>query len=115
MEEVMVQMITDPEALKKGLTALEGTVTAFINECMNSGAFFVWYLATRASKEIVTEEQYKEFGAPFDESVFKGTSSALHIAHICGVEPLFDLVDDWHSRYSNVKGVSSGSPGFRRI
>lgn len=110
MEDVMVQMVTDPEALKKGLSALQGTVTDFINECIKSGAHSVWYLATRASKEIVTLEQYMEFGAPFDEAVFKGTPGVMHMAHICGIEPLFDLMDEWR-KTGKIKGVSWWSQG----
>ena len=111
MEDVMVQMITEPEALKKGLTALTGTVEAFTNECINSGAYFTWYLGTRASKEIVTLDQYNEFGAPFDRTVFSKTPSAMHIVHICGVEPMFDLVDEWRQDFRSVKGVSWWSQG----
>ncbi|MCU0862053.1 MAG: hypothetical protein MUE65_07020 [Methanomassiliicoccales archaeon] len=110
MEEVLIQMITDPEALKKGLEALGGTVTSFINECVRSGAHSVWYLSTRASKEILTDQQYKEFGAHYDENVFRGTPDTVHIAHICGIEPYFDLVNAWRRSY-RVKGISWWSQG----
>ncbi len=111
MEEVMVQMIAEPEALKKGLSTLTGTVEAFINECVKSGAYFSWYLATRATKEIATVDQYNEFGAPFDEAVFSKTPSAVHIVHICGVEPMIDQVEKWRQDFKNVKGASWWSQG----
>ena len=111
MEDVMVHMITEPAALKKGLISLTGTVTAFVNECVNSGASFIGYLTTRASKEITTIDQYKEFGAPSDEEVFRKTPSANHIPHICGVEPMFELVDEWRTKYNNVKAISWWSQG----
>ena len=111
MEETLVHMITEPEALKKGLTALTGTIAAFINECVNSGAYFTGYLVTRATKEITTVDQYKEFGAPSDEEVFRKTPSAMHVPHICGVEPMFDLVEEWRKTYKNVKGISWWSQG----
>jgi MtaA/CmuA family methyltransferase len=111
MEDVMVHMITEPEALKKGLVALTGTVTAFVNECVNSGASFIGYLTTRASKEITTIDQYREFGAKYDEQVFQHTPSAGHIPHICGVEPMFELVEEWRHKYKNVKAISWWSHG----
>jgi uroporphyrinogen decarboxylase len=110
MEDVLMQMITDPESLKKGLETLGGTVIEFINECVKSGAYYDHYLATRASKEIVTDEQYKEFGASYDEMVFRKTPDITHFAHICGVEPYFDLVDEWRRSF-DIKGISWWSQG----
>lgn len=106
MEDVLVHMMTEPEALKKGLKNITETIAAFINECVNSGAYFAGYLTTRASKEITTEEQYREFGAPSDREVFKKTPGMVHIPHICGVEPMFDIVNEWARDFKNVKGIS---------
>jgi MtaA/CmuA family methyltransferase len=111
MEDVMVHMLTEPDALKKGLVTLTGTVTAFVNECVKSGAQHIGYLTTRASKEITTLDQYREFGAVYDEEVFKHTPTANHIPHICGVEPMFELVDEWRQKYKNVKAISWWSAG----
>ena len=111
MEDVLVHMITEPEALKKGLEALTGTVVAFIKECMSNGAHVVHYLATRASREIVTIDQYREFGGVYDEAVFREVPNAPQIAHICGVEPLFEIAEEWRKTYKIVKGVSWWSQG----
>lgn len=106
MEDTLVHMMTEPEALKKGLKTIEQTVADFINACIDSGAYYTGYLTTRASKEITTEDQYREFGAPSDEFVYKKTPDAVHFPHICGVEPMFDLISEWVKTYKNVKGVS---------
>jgi len=106
MEDTLVHMLTEPDALRKGLRTIEQTVAAFINECINTGAHYAGYLVTRASREITTEEQYREFGAPSDEYVFQHTPNIQHFCHICGVEPMFDLVAEWAKKYENVKGIS---------
>jgi uroporphyrinogen-III decarboxylase len=112
METVMIHMMTEPDALKKGLKAIEVTIADFINQCEKNGAHYAGYLVTRASKEITTEQQYREFGAPSDEYVFKHTS-LQNWPHICGVEPMFDLVNEWSRKYKHVKGISWWSEGAK--
>lgn len=106
METALVHMLTEPDAFTKGLKTITQTVADFINACYEAGANFAGYLTTRASKEITTEEQYREFGAPSDKEVFRKTPDMTHIPHICGVEPMFDVVADYVKEYSNVKGIS---------
>ncbi len=106
MEDTLVHMLTEPDALRKGLRTIEQTVAAFINECIKTGAHYAGYLVTRASREITTEEQYRSFGAPSDEYVFQHTPGIQHFCHICGVEPMFDLVAEWADKYDHVKGIS---------
>ncbi|MFP4170429.1 MAG: uroporphyrinogen decarboxylase family protein [Methanomassiliicoccales archaeon] len=106
MEDVLVHMMTDPDALKKGLQAIQQTIADFINACYDAGACYTGYLTTRASKEITTEDQYREFGAPSDEFVFKNTPDMMHWPHICGVEPMFDVVNEYATNHKNVKGIS---------
>jgi MtaA/CmuA family methyltransferase len=113
MENTLVHMMTEPDALRKGLKVIEQTVADFINECIKSGAHYAGYLVTRASREITTEEQYREFGAPSDEYVFRHTPDIQHFCHICGVEPMFNLVDEWSKKYKNVKGISWWDAGAK--
>jgi len=112
MEDVMVHMMTEPEALKKGLKVIEQTIADFINNCQKNGAHYAGYLVTRASKEITTEAQYREFGAPSDEFVFQHTT-LQNFPHICGVEPMFDLVAEWADKYKHVAGISWWSEGAK--
>jgi uroporphyrinogen decarboxylase len=113
MEDTLVHLMTEPEALKKGLKTITATIADFINACIDNGAFFTGYLTTRASKEITTEEQYREFGMPYDVEVFQKTPGAIHIPHICGVEPMFDVVADMAKASSNVKGISWWDQGAK--
>lgn len=106
METALTHMMMEPEAFQSGLDTITETVADFINACGDNGAYFTGYLTTRASKEITTEEQYRGFGAPSDKEVFKKTPGMAHIPHICGVEPMFDLIEEYAREYDNVKGIS---------
>ncbi|HTY46349.1 MAG TPA: uroporphyrinogen decarboxylase family protein [Methanomassiliicoccales archaeon] len=106
METVLIHMLTEPDALKKGLKTVTKTVGDFLNACANEGAYYAAYLTTRASKEITTLEQYQEFGVPTDKEIFKNTPGLMHICHVCGVEPMFEIISDYARTTKNVKGIS---------
>ena len=106
METVMIHMLTEPDALKKGLRTITTTVTDFLNACNAEGAFYAAYLTTRASKEITTVEQYREFGVPYDMEIFGKTTGMYHICHVCGVEPMFEIISDYARKTKNVRGIS---------
>jgi len=105
-EDVMTHMLVEPDALKKGLRTVAATVKDFLNACADEGAFYAAYLTTRASKEITTEESYSEFGAPYDMQIFKDTPRLYHLCHVCGVEPMFDIISEYARSTKNVKGIS---------
>ena len=106
METVMIHMLTEADSLKKGLRTICTTVTDFLNACNKEGAFYSCYLTTRASKEITTLEQYEEFGSPYDLETFKKTPGMYHICHVCGVEPMFEIISEYAKKTKNCRGIS---------
>lgn len=104
MEEVMMDIILNPELLKRGLEVITVTTIDYINAVIEAGADGVLYAPTRASAEIITEEQYREFGAPYDHKVLKSIKKqdGKNILHVCGVEPMFELL----SEYPNANGIN---------
>ncbi len=113
MDDALVHMITDPDPLKKGLQSITETTIKWINAAIDSGAHFVSYLLTRMTREILTKEQYQEFGAPYDEKVFRETRRARKILHACGNEPMFDMIDEYASKHSDVVGVNWWNRGAK--
>jgi len=113
METVLIHMLTEPDALKKGLRTIATTVADFLNACADEGAFYSAYLTTRASKEITTEDQYREFGVPWDMEIFKKTERLYHICHVCGVEPMFDIIAEYSRSTKNTKGISWWDKGAK--
>jgi len=94
MDQLLMWLIEEPETIKKGLKVLTKTVIDWVNVSEDYGATFSGYLTTRASREITTEDQYREFGMPYDLEVMKNTNMP-HIAHICGVEPMFNVIAEY--------------------
>jgi len=106
METAFIHMMSDPEALKRGLKTITETIIEFTNAAHDAGLCFTGYLATRASREITTEDQYKEFGAPYDTKVFRQTRDVQHMIHICGIEPMINIVMEYRNSYPNVSSFS---------
>jgi uroporphyrinogen decarboxylase len=113
MENVLMDIILEPDALKKGLKTIADTTIEYGNKIFDAGADGLLYAPTRASAEIVTIEQYEEFGAVYDRQVLGGMDNqdGLNILHVCGVEPFFATLSDfpntgginWWDRGSNLK------------
>ncbi len=104
MEEVLMDILLNPDLLKKGLKTMTETITLYGNELFNSGADGLLFATTRASAEIVTLDQYEEFGAVFDRQVLKSVNNqdGYNILHVCGVEPFFELLSD----FPNIGGIN---------
>lgn len=96
MEEVMMDIVLFPDLLKKGLEVIAETTIEYMNAIIDAGADGILYATTRASAEITTEDQYRDFGFRYDEAVLGGLSrvDGVNILHVCGVEPLFQQLSE---------------------
>lgn len=113
MENVLMDIILEPDALKKGLKIITDTTIEYGNKIFEAGADGLLYAPTRASAEIVTLDQYQEFGAVYDKQVLGGMDNqdGFNILHVCGVEPFFETLSNfpntgginWWDRGSNLK------------
>lgn len=104
MENVLMDIILNPEALKKGLEIIARTTIDYSNEIFDAGADGLLYATTRASAEIVTLDQHTEFGEVYDRQVLTALDNqdGLNILHVCGVEPFFEAL----SQYPNTGGIN---------
>lgn len=104
MEQVMMDILLNPDALHIGLKTMTETIIAYIEAIMDAGADGVLYATTRASGEITTEEQYREFGEKYDRLVLSSLKrqDGTNILHVCGVEPHFGIL----AGYTNANGIN---------
>jgi len=104
MENVLMDILLEPELLKKGLETIAETTIDYSNQIFDAGADGLLYAPTRASAEIVTLDQYMEFGASYDRDVLGGfdNQDGFNVLHVCGVEPFFELL----SSYPNTGGIN---------
>ena len=96
----------DPEALHRGLATITEVTQRFAVETMNAGADGVFFATQCATMDYLSEEEYEEFGRPYDLQVLDAAALAeVRILHLHGANIMFDLVTDypvdvvhWHDR-----------------
>ncbi|MFT3895700.1 MAG: uroporphyrinogen decarboxylase family protein [Anaerolineales bacterium] len=67
-----------PDAVMKGLATIAETTRRFVEACLDTGIDGVFYAIQHAQASLLTLEEYKTFGVPFDQKII-GT-----IAMLCG-------------------------------
>jgi uroporphyrinogen decarboxylase len=95
-----------PEEVHAGLEIITEVTCRFVQECIAAGADGIFFATQCATTDYMSEEQYEEFGRPYDLRVLEAASGAECIAlHIHGRNILFDLLTDypvhminWHDR-----------------
>jgi uroporphyrinogen decarboxylase len=96
MADVLKATKKNPEALHKGLDKIvdleKEMVEAEVSIGMGGKLFFM--PVTRATREIFTDEQYAEFGVPYDLKVLESLKGKdVHvIAHVCGNVPMLKTI-----------------------
>jgi uroporphyrinogen decarboxylase len=95
----------DSEALHQGLEIITEVTSEFIRAVLAAGADGVFFSTQMASTDLLTEEEYEEFGRPYDLRVLDAAGDALTVLHIHGVHIMFDLftaypvqILNWHAR-----------------
>ena len=95
----------DPEALHEGLEIITDVQIAFIRNVLSAGADGIFFSSQMATHDLLTREEYEEFGRPYDLRLLDESGAALVFLHIHGVNVMFDLFDDypvqivnWHAR-----------------
>lgn len=122
-------MRTAPDRLKTGLNTITESTLRFIDAVRKSGVSGIFYAIQHASYVVMSEEEYKEFGRPYDLRILEALPETwwLNMIHLHGKAPMFDLVADypvqalnWHDREAGptlaegklkFKGAVSGGIG----
>lgn len=117
-----------PEAVLRGLETIARTTRKFVAAALETGIDGIFYAIQHAQASLLTLEEYKTFGLPFDQQVLEpANSSWLNVLHLHGHEIHFSLlaslffpVVNWHDREtppslakarSDFKGVVCGGLG----
>jgi uroporphyrinogen decarboxylase len=75
-----------PEKVHAVLRVITDTFVRFVAELRNAGADGLFFATTHwASADLLTWEEYQEFGIPYDLEVIQAAESdALNLFHVCG-------------------------------
>jgi uroporphyrinogen decarboxylase len=96
-----------PADLHAGLRTLVETTAAFAQASLEAGADGIFFATQLATREFLTEEEYREFGVRYDQTVLDAVRprADLVLVHVHGVSIFFDLMADypahilnWHDR-----------------
>jgi uroporphyrinogen decarboxylase len=103
-EKDLVNVLKEnPHIIHSVLEKITEIFSDFAVECLNAGADGIFFATTEwATKELLTEKEYLEFGKPYDLKVLKKVGSAeFDILHVCKSNNLLPLFTDYPVKIVN--------------
>jgi uroporphyrinogen decarboxylase len=110
-----------PEAVRKGLETLAESTRRFVEACLETGIDGIFYAIQHAQAGLLTLEEYKTLGLPYDEKALEPAQELwCNLLHLHGRDIYFSLLDslnfpivNWHDRetypsLSEAQGLFSG-------
>jgi uroporphyrinogen decarboxylase len=105
-QNLVAQLREDPAAVRAGLETITATTVAFIAAARQRGIAGIFLAVQHASYELLSEQEYAEYGVPFDRQLLEAASGLwLNVLHLHGNRVMFDLLADypvqvvnWHDR-----------------
>lgn len=95
-----------PEAVMRGLDTITRTTRSFVSAALETGIDGIFYAIQHAQATLLSLEEYRTFGVPFDQQVLEpANSSWLNVLHLHGKDVHFSLLSsfffpivNWHDR-----------------
>jgi uroporphyrinogen decarboxylase len=105
-DRLLVHLRHHPDALHEGLEAITETTVRFVREAMKTGVAGIFLAVQHAQYGLLSEEEYRAFGRPYDLRVLEATEGAwFNLLHLHGNDVMFDVLADypvqvmnWHDR-----------------
>jgi uroporphyrinogen decarboxylase len=122
-ERTFGDMRLRPDLLKAGLEIITDVTIRFTQACLAAGADGIFFATQGASHRVMTEAEYREFGAPYDVRVLQAVHAEgkLNMLHVHGEDIMFDLAAgfpadliNWHDRLTE-PGLAAAQQRFGGI
>ncbi|HNS49822.1 MAG TPA: uroporphyrinogen decarboxylase family protein [Anaerolineae bacterium] len=105
-QAILAHLRQHPRAVLHGLEVIAQTTEAYVQAACTRGIAGIFYAVQHASYEVLSEQEYREFGVPFDLRVLRAAEALwLNVLHLHGTRVMFDLLADypvqvvnWHDR-----------------
>ena len=96
-EQFMAHLQEDPVVIHEALATIADNLAAHMAEAIDAGADGIFFALQGCSRTLMSEQQYREFGRPYDLIALRGASHGwLNILHVHGEKDLmFDLALDY--------------------
>lgn len=100
-----------PTDLHGALEAITMTFERYVREFITMGMAGIFFATTEwASRDRITEEQYLEFGRPYDLRVLKAASEGFfNITHVCKTNNMLPLFKDYPSEVLSWNPFETGN------
>lgn len=110
-------MQQEPRALKDALEVITDTYTNFALACIKAGASGIFFATTEwASRDRLTEEQWEEWGRPYDLRVLAAVQGApFNVLHVCKNNDMLFTLADYPVHAINWAVGSPGNPALRDV
>jgi uroporphyrinogen decarboxylase len=104
---VLAHLRSHPDALHAALAHIRDVTVAMTQASLEAGASGVFFASQCATSDMLTPEEYAEFGVPYDLPVLASAAdgSEFTLVHIHGANAFFDLLAqypahalNWHDR-----------------
>lgn len=114
--EPVKQSIADhPDALKAALDVITQTFAAYATASLAAGASGIFFATTGwASADLLTEDQYTEFGVEYDLRVLDAVTgkAPFNVLHNCGDHTYFDLLASYPVHAISWAATLPGNPSL---
>lgn len=105
-EAYLVHLRRDPARVERALSALTETCANFAQAVIREGADGIFLSTAAANYAVMSEEEYRRFGRPYDLAVLEAAADGwFNVLHICRQHPMFTQFTDypiqavnWHDR-----------------
>jgi uroporphyrinogen decarboxylase len=97
-DEELIELIIDgPDELHSALKNIAGTFKGYVKEMISLGMAGIFFATTEwASRDRLTEDQYLEFGRPYDLEVLQSASGGFfNIMHVCKTNNMLPIFRDY--------------------
>jgi uroporphyrinogen decarboxylase len=91
-----------PDAVKAGLATITTSIVRFIEAMRTTGVAGIFLALQHATYDLLSEEEYRTFGRPFDLQILAATQDRwLNVVHLHGEHVMFDLVAHYPAQVIN--------------
>ncbi len=116
IERLVEAMEKEGDQLRGALEAITETFTSYAKACIDVGASGIFFTPTKlASTDVMSEQQYEEFGAPFDLQLLAAVQDrpGFNLLHLCGDNIFFDRLSSYPVDGISWDATLPGNPSLR--
>jgi uroporphyrinogen decarboxylase len=116
--QLVEAMRRDPQAVHGALQAITETFEEFVRRLLQAGADGIFFATTEwASHDTLTDEQYAEFGRPYDLRVLAAAqeNAGFNVLHVCKNNNMALALADYPVHAINWAVGAPGNPTLRDV